>query len=399
MTQKTHCEDDQGGTQQGSTEGDATEAGATASTDESRLFEGRITVTRFEEHRAAPVFFILLFASSFAALLYVLRDFIGDLVMAFILVGLVRGPYEWLGSRLVRNRWLASGMVTVLVAVVIVVPLAVLAFTIASEAATLYGSSEPLLEHAGTLLDRGLSELHELGVSISKDTLLGRLDGLVRSGERVAVAAGGAVVSNVFGMALHLATVLVMVFYIRVDGDRLRRFLYALSPLPDDEDALLEETFRRVARGVVLGQGLGSTIQGCLGGLSFWLVGIPSPILWASVMVIAAFLPLVGVTAIAIPAGIWLLATGHPAAAIGVIVFNVVQGAVIDNVVKTKLMGSAMRMHDLLVFLSMLGGITAFGLIGIVYGPLIAMLFMTLTDLYLRVYRRRLAERFADAAR
>jgi predicted PurR-regulated permease PerM len=112
-------------------------------------------------------------------------------------------------------------------------------------------------------------------------------------------------------------------------------------------------------------------------------------------MAIAAFLPLVGVTAVALPAGIWLYVTGHPIAAVGLVGFNLLQGSIIENVVKTKLLGSAMRMHDLLVFLAMLGGIAAFGILGLVYGPLIAMLFMTLTDLYLKVYRPKLSSRFA----
>jgi predicted PurR-regulated permease PerM len=103
----------------------------------------------------------------------------------------------------------------------------------------------------------------------------------------------------------------------------------------------------------------------------------------------------VGVTAVAIPASAYLYLSGSPGAGLGLLIFNVAQGTLIDNIVKTKMIGSAMRMHDLLVFLAVLGGIGAFGLIGVVYGPLIAMLFMTLTDLYDRVYRPKIARRFA----
>lgn len=338
-------------------------------------------------NREAPIFFAFLFVATTGMLVFVLRGFLGDLLVAFILVGLVRKPYEWLLPRLSKNQWLASGIITLLVAMVIVVPLAALGYTIASEAIAFYGTSDTLLRKGGTLVDRALAGAQDLGISVSKEALLTRVGGFVRTLERASVAAGGAVLSNIVGMTMHLLTVLVMVFYIRVDGERLRRFLYALSPLPDHEDALLEDTFRRVARGVVVGQGLGSAIQGVLGGLSFWIAGVASPILWGSIMAVAAFLPLLGVTFVAIPAGIWLYLSGKPIAAIGVIVFNVVQGTIIDNVAKTKLIGSSMRMHDLLVFLSMLGGIAAFGIMGLLYGPLIAMLFITLNDLYRKVYR------------
>lgn len=346
-----------------------------------------------DNDRVASLFFAVLFVSTLLVLLYVMRDFIGDIVVAFILVGLIRRPYEWLLQCWPRSPWLASGLMTLLVGAVLVLPLVGLGFTIAAEARAVVGASDNVLNRGGELIARTLAGFEEFGLQISRTALLERLGSATRALERTSIAAGGALLSNVLGLSFHLLVVLVMVFYIRVDGERLRRFLYALSPLPDEEDALLEETFRKVARGVVLGQGLGSALQGLLGGLSFWLAGLSSPILWGTIMGIAAFLPLVGVTFIAIPAGLWLYATGHPVAALTVVAFNVLQGTIIDNVVKTKLVGSSMRMHDLLVFLSMLGGITAFGLIGMVYGPLIAMLFMTLTDLYGRVYRPRLAER------
>ncbi len=365
--------------------------------DEERLsLTGRTTVTLFDQDQLAPLFFTILFVSTTVAFLYVLHDFLGDLVMAFILIGLVRRPYEWLVSHTSKNPWIASGIVTLLVLLIIVAPLVGLGYTVAAEAATAYGASESFLPGGHRFVEEVVAWLRSLGIGISKSTVLGYLNQIAGKIESAAVATGGAVLSNVLGMTIHLLTVLVMVFYVLVDGQRLRRFLFKLSPLPDDEDALLEETFRKVAKGVVVGQGLGSAIQGVLGGLSFWIVGLPSPVLWGSVMALAAFLPLVGVTFVAIPASLYLYVTGSPAPAIGLLVFNIAQGTLIDNVVKTKMIGSSMRMHDLLVFLSVLGGIAAFGIIGVVYGPLIAMLFMTLSDLYDRVYRPKLAQRFAE---
>lgn len=347
------------------------------------------------EERVAPLFFAVLYGLVLLALIYTLRNFIGDLVVAFILVGLVKKPYDWCLVHGFRNRWVASGLVTTLVALVVVGPVVALGSTIASEAKSMYSASDVLFQRGGALIDEVVTNAARFGISVSRAALQSRAESLVRGIAGSAVTLGGALVTNVFAMTFHLITVLVMVFYIRVDGEKLRKFIYQLSPLPDQEDALLEDTFRKVARGVVMGQGLGSALQGALGGVSFIVVGIPHSIFWGTVMAIAAFLPLVGVTAVALPAGIWLYFTGHPIAAVGVVAFNLIQGSIIENVVKTKLIGSAMRMHDLLVFLAMLGGIAAFGILGLVYGPLIAMLFMTLTDLYLRVYRPTFARRFA----
>lgn len=371
--------------------------GATDSSadEEARVsVSGRTTVMVFDQDQLAPLFFSVLFLSTIGALLYVLAEFVGDLVMAFILVGLVRVPYEWIRIKLGNRPWIASAVVTMLVLAVIVLPIIGFGYTVATEAAQVYGTSSRLLA-GGELVQKSVNELQKMGLSIPRQRLIEYTTTIVKAIEGTAVETGGAILSNILGMSLHLLTVLVMIFYVLVDGNRLRQFLFDLSPLPDHEDALLEETFRKVAKGVVVGQGLGSAIQGVLGGISFWLAGLPSPVLWGSVMAFFAFLPLVGVTAVALPAAGYLYISGHPGAAAGLLAFNVAQGTLIDNVVKTKMIGSAMRMHDLLVFLSVLGGIAGFGLIGLVYGPLIAMLFMTLSDLYNRVYRPKLARRFA----
>lgn len=360
---------------------------------------GPEALDHYDQEHAAPVFFGVLFVSTIVALLYVLRGFVGDIVVAFILVGLVKKSYErltgWLGGR----KWVASGLITLGVLVTVVGPLVLLGYTVAREAVAAYGSSADLIAEGMQLLERTRNFANSVGLPVTEQHFGSYLRDLAASLESTAVSAGGAMLGNVLGLTVHLLTVLVVLFYILVDGERLREFLYRLSPLPDSEDALLVDTFQRVARGAVVGQGLGSAIQGLLGGISFWAAGFESPFLWGVVMAIFAFLPLVGVTSIAVPAGLYLYLRDHETAGLLLIAFNVIQGTIIDNIVKTRLIGSAMRMHDLLVFLSVLGGIAAFGLIGIVYGPLIAMLFMTFHDLYDRSYRPRLARRIAKRAR
>jgi predicted PurR-regulated permease PerM len=111
-------------------------------------------------------------------------------------------------------------------------------------------------------------------------------------------------------------------------------------------------------------------------------------------MTVFAFLPLVGITIVILPAFAVLLVRGDASTALIFLTFCLVMGTFVDNVVKTKLMGSAMRMHDLLVFLSIIGGLGAFGVIGFIYGPLIAMLFITLHGLYESHYLPQIAHTF-----
>lgn len=363
---------------------------------EGAFAEGEVSSS---EDWLGSTFFALLFVSTVLALGYVLRGFLADFVIGAILVGLVRRPFDWLKPRVGSRPAVAAGLITLLVLITILGPIVGLGYQLGVEGAKVASSIKDLSLQDHSLLDTAVAFSERLGLSVSSTRLAGLLDQVTSSAREALMETGGGILGGAIGLVVHLATVLVVVFYLLVDGKRLRDFFFDLSPLPDDEDALLLEGFRKVARGVVVGQGLGSAIQGILGGLSFWMAGLSSAILWGTLMAVFAFLPLVGVSAVAIPASIYLYLTGKPAVAMAVLVFNLVQGAIIENIIKTKLIGSAMKMHDLLVFLTVLGGIGTFGLMGLVYGPLLGTFFLTLYELYRTVYRPRINHMFAQSAR
>jgi predicted PurR-regulated permease PerM len=146
---------------------------------------------------------------------------------------------------------------------------------------------------------------------------------------------------------------------------------------------------------VLIGNGVGSVVQGIVGGIAMMLVGLPSPVLWGTVMSIAAFLPVFGVSVVVIPAGIYLILQGQTAEGVAFIAICLSVALVLENVLKTKLMGFGVRVHDVPLFLGILGGLAGFGLLGLLYGPLIVALFLTLTDLYMSHYRPQFAARFA----
>lgn len=355
----------------------------------------RFSVTVLDAESLAPLFFTFLFLSVILALGYVLMSFVPDAVISFILLGLFRRPYEQILAR-VKNRWVASGITTFIVVIVLLLPLFGFFYTLTIEAAVAFEQLRFLFEEGGEGFVESTLELAERnGLKITPQLAADYLGKLVTGLNSMVVAMGSTVFGNVLAFTVHAAIEVVMIFYLFADGHRLRAFLFRLSPLPDHEDALLVETFQKVSRGVVVGNGLGSAIQGLLGGLAMWWAGLPSPLLWGAVMTIFAFLPLVGITIVVIPATVVLFIRGNSTVALTFLVFCLVMGTVVDNVVKTKLMGSAMRMHDLLVFLSIIGGLGAFGVIGFVYGPLIAMLFMTLHGLYESHYLPHIARTFS----
>ena len=138
---------------------------------------------------------------------------------------------------------------------------------------------------------------------------------------------------------------------------------------------------------ILLGNGLGGLIQGTLGGIVFASFGFRSPFLWGVIMAVLAFLPIVGVGAVFLPAALYLILQGRLAAGIFFVVFYVLLSGGIEYLFKPKLVGKRVQMHTLLVFLSIIGGLKLFGILGIIYGPLVVTAFLTLTDIYESSYR------------
>jgi predicted PurR-regulated permease PerM len=195
------------------------------------------------------------------------------------------------------------------------------------------------------------------------------------------------ITSNILKFFIHFFFMLLICFYLFVDQKRLLDFIFDLSPLPDDQDQKLFQKFKDMSGAILIGNGLSGLLQGILGGAVFALFGIRSPILWGVIMTLLAFIPIVGIGVVFIPATIYLFMKGRIAAGVFFIVFYIVLSAGSEYVFKPKLVGQRVQMHTLLVFLSIIGGLQLFGILGIIYGPLVATGFLTLTDIYHTSYQ------------
>jgi predicted PurR-regulated permease PerM len=142
-----------------------------------------------------------------------------------------------------------------------------------------------------------------------------------------------------------------------------------------------------MAGAILIGNGAGGLIQGLAGGVVFSIFGLPSPFLWGVIMGLLAFLPIIGIGMVFIPAAIYLFLKGRIAASIFFVVFYVVLSGGVEYLFKPKLVGQRVKMHTLLVFLAIIGGLKLFGILGIIYGPLVITAFLTLTDIYRSSYQ------------
>lgn len=320
----------------------------------------------------------------------VLRPFWQLLILAFLLAGIFRPVYNWL-SRWVSS-WMASCLTCVLIALLVFIPLTFCIGALSSEALNVYqlGRDTNLLlklqqgiqntkwiaQAQGILLGFGInfqpSDITEIFSDLSKDA------GLFIYNKASAWAA------NIMSFVFQFCFLILVIYFLLIEMDRLIRFITRLSPLPDEQDNLLMKKFLEIAGVILVGNGISGLFQGLMGGIFFAFLGINSPILWAGVMAILAFLPIFGIGLVLIPTSAILLITGSPGQAAITFVFYIVLSFTVEYLLKPKFVGDQVEMHTLLVFLAILGGMAIFGVLGIIYGPLVVTAFQTLSDIYLK---------------
>ena len=175
---------------------------------------------------------------------------------------------------------------------------------------------------------------------------------------------------------------LIGAFYFFKDGKRLLDFITKISPLPDKEDQIIFSRLAKAMRAVTIGVVLVSLIQGILAAVGFTIFGIERAVLWGAIAAILSMIPGVGTMVIMVPAVIYLFVTGSVVSAVGLTVWAIAVVILVDNILGPQLMSRGHSMHPFLVLLSVLGGISMFGPIGFIVGPVIVTLFIVLLEIY-----------------
>lgn len=171
-------------------------------------------------------------------------------------------------------------------------------------------------------------------------------------------------------------------YYLLKDGHRLKEYFIKVSPLPDGDDKKIFEKMKTAVNSIIRGSLAIAIIQGFLTGIGFAIFGIPSPTLWGSFAAITALIPTVGTSLILIPGIAYLLLTGKLLAGLGLLIWGVVAVGLIDNLLGPHLMKRGVPIHPFLILLGVLGGLSFFGVVGFLVGPLIISLLYALLDIY-----------------
>lgn len=333
--------------------------------------------------------FLLLLAIVSLAFAWILWPLFGAVLWGIVLAILFRPAYRRLLASLRQRRSLAALATVTIIVVMLILPLTLVAVSLVQEASGVLakvqsGELSParyfqqiyraLPAWAASLLDRfGVSNLGAV-----QEKLFARL----AEGSQALAGHAFLVGQITFNFAVSVCVMLYLLFFLLRDGDELSRQVRAAIPLRPAQQRSLFETFSIVIRATVKGTLVVAVIQGALGGLAFWLLGIHAPLLWAVVMAVVSLLPAIGAALIWLPVALYLLLTGAIWQGIVLIAFGVLVIGLVDNVLRPFLVGQDTRMPDYLVLISTLGGIAIFGGNGFVIGPVIAALFIAAWSIF-----------------
>jgi predicted PurR-regulated permease PerM len=337
--------------------------------------------------------FLVYFLVSFFMLGWLLWPFLSTIVLAATVTGAFNPLYQRLNRKLPPV--MASLATCAVIFLFLFIPIVSIVGVLSKEAYDLYQlARNAALQDQINYLIRDNLVIEHLNGLLNKYNIAFTGQELNRTITELAKNLGLAlydqartITSNILKFFLHFFFMLLICFYLFADQQRLLAFIFDLSPLPDDQDKKIFQKFKDMAGAILVGNGLSALVQGIMGGAVFATFGLRSPILWGVIMTLLAFLPILGIGIVFVPAAVFLFLKGRIAAGVFFILFYITLSGGVEYIFKPKLVGQRVQMHTLLVFLSIIGGLQLFGILGIIYGPLVATGFLTLTDIYHTSYQ------------
>ena len=324
-------------------------------------------------------------------LLLVLKPFAAPILWAALLAFMLQP----LNHRLI-TRWqrpgLAAGLVTALISVVTIGPVGVFLFAFVRQATELLfrfqaeaeGRKLPALQLVLELgpVQKLLASVEDF-TSLSKAQIVDQATSAAQSVLQQVAALGSTVVFGLFTVVSQFALTMFLLFFFVRDGRQMLEVGLALVPMSSERKEDLAKTLGGVTRGVVLGTLITAVVQGTLIGLGFAIAGLPSPLVFGAVGALASLIPVVGTSLVWVPACISLVATGQTGWAVFLLIWSVVLVAGSDNVIRPLVVSSSSNVSTLLVFVGVLGGVSAFNFAGLFAGPVL----LTLVAALLRFAR------------
>ena len=338
---------------------------------------------------AARVFLLIMLGLVLYFVGRILQPFFPALTWAAILATVFYPVYQRV-ERYLHQRELASAICCVLLTVAIILPVVAILFLMAGESVKAYSTLDDVVANgvpakiaaihnsaAYKTLARHLQEMGMPEPNIGATAMRA-----VRAGSRFLVEHSASVVSGFMNFMLQLFVMLFGLYYLFLRGPQILLEMRSLIPFRREYEEQIIQKFKGVVHATFTGSLAVALIQGALGGLGFWIFGIGAPLVWGAAMALTSLVPVVGTALIWGPVVIFYLLTGSILKGLLMLaVFGIAVGSV-DNILKPILIQRGMEIHTLWVFVSVIGGLSVFGFLGIVLGPFLFTILVVLLEIY-----------------
>jgi len=305
-----------------------------------------------------------------------------------LLLGSLLAPLNLkLAARLGGRPRLASSVTLLLTVLLFILPVAGLTGAVAAQAAHLLRRLENRMPDVGNGLSFDLANLPWLErplawIDANTSISLAQLQGWLLEGSqrllKVLMSSSGTFVMGALGTAASFVLMLFVLFFVLRDGPAVAQKVVQMLPIEDNRRARLRQHLGDVTRAVFLGIGLTALVQGILVGIGFWISGLPTPLLFGVVAVFVALVPMVGSALVWVPGALFLAARGEYGYAIFLAAWGAIVVGMVDNFLRPMLISGRADVPTLAVFVGVMGGLAAFGFIGLFVGPIVLGLLVAL---------------------
>jgi len=334
---------------------------------------------------AHRIFFGVLLVAVTAAFIWLIRGFVQPIFWA-VALGSGFFPMHRRFAELLKGRSsLAAAASVIVIVLIVVLPLAAIVTAMAAEAAALAVrvDQEDLIERAIEWISGQLPGAEERlrALNVDIEGLKSRLSSAAVTMSQFLATRAVAIGQSTIRITVYFFLMLYLLYYFMRDGKKMLEGLVRALPFGDERERHLLERFAAVSRATLKGTLVVGIVQGTIGGVMFALLGIGAPVLWGVVMALLSIIPAVGPAVVWIPASVILIVAGDVWQGIVLILVGALIIGLADNLLRPILVGRDTKMPDYLILLSTLGGLTAFGIAGIVIGPIIAAFFLSVWEM------------------
>jgi len=345
-----------------------------------------MTQSTMDPERFRRIFILLLALAISAVFFRMIRGLFLSVLLAGIFAGMTYPLYHRL-TRWFRGRKALASIASILVVLVlIIVPVTAFLGIVAAQAVDVAQGVAPWVESQiaqPSELERRLVEIPFVeALAPYHDQIavkLAEFAGNVGTFLVNTIAAGTKGTAVFF---FQLFVMLYAMFFFLIDGKTLLNKILYLMPMTTEQEVQMVSRFTSVARATIKGTLVIGIVQGGLAGLAFAVAGLKGAAFWGTIMAVLSIIPGVGTALVWVPAVVYLMAIGHFTTAVILFIWCAAVVGTVDNLLRPRLVGKDTKMPDLLILLGTLGGLVMFGAIGIIIGPIIAALFVTVWDIY-----------------